>query len=32
MWIDEVAYRPAVVKVTMPLPRWWRCDLARLSM
>ena len=30
--VDEVAYRPAVVKLTMGLPRWWRCDLAKLSM
>jgi hypothetical protein len=30
--VDEVAYRPAVVKLTLGLPRWWRCDLAKLSM
>jgi hypothetical protein len=30
--VDQLAYRPAVVKLTMPLPRWWRCDLAKLSM
>ncbi|MGH7746456.1 MAG: hypothetical protein ACREQ5_17105 [Candidatus Dormibacteria bacterium] len=30
--VDEVAYRPAVVKTTLRLPRWWRCDLARLSV
>jgi hypothetical protein len=30
--VDEVAYRPAVVRLTMPLPRWWRCELAQLSM
>ena len=30
--VDYVAYRPAVVKLTSPLPRWWRCDLARLSI
>lgn len=29
--VDEVAYRPAVVKATERLPRWWRCDLAKLS-
>jgi hypothetical protein len=29
--VDEVAYRPAVVKLTLRLPRWWRCDLARLA-
>jgi hypothetical protein len=32
MWIDEVAYRPAVIKATERLPRWWQCELARLSM
>src|SRR4051794_33226606 len=30
--VDAVAYRPVVVRLTLPLPRWWRCDLARLSM
>jgi hypothetical protein len=30
--VDGVAYRPAVVRLTLRLPRWWRCDLARLSM
>jgi hypothetical protein len=30
--LDEVLYRPAVVKVFSWLPRWWMCDLARLSM
>jgi len=30
--VDEVAYRPAVVKATLWLPRWWHCDLARLSV
>ena len=30
-WIDEVAYRPAVVKLTLPLPRWWNCQLADLA-
>ncbi len=30
--IDTVAYAPAVVKLTSRLPRWWRCDLARLSV
>lgn len=32
-WVDErldaVLYRPAVVRATRRLPRWWRCDLAR---
>jgi hypothetical protein len=31
-WVDDVAYRPAVVKATLWLPRWWGCELARLSM
>ncbi|HEY7281145.1 MAG TPA: hypothetical protein VID47_06065 [Actinomycetota bacterium] len=30
--VDEVLYRPAFVKVGMPLPRWWNCELARLSV
>ncbi len=30
--VDDIAYRPAVVRLALPLPRWWRCDLARLSM
>jgi len=30
--VDKVAYRPAVVRLTRRLPRWWRCELARLSM
>jgi hypothetical protein len=30
--VDGVAYRPAVVRATMFLPRWWRCKLARLSV
>jgi hypothetical protein len=30
--VDDVAYRPAVVRLTMPLPRWWNCELAHLSM
>jgi hypothetical protein len=30
--VDDVAYRPAVIRLTLPLPRWWRCELARLSM
>jgi hypothetical protein len=29
--VDAVAYRPAVVKATKPLPRWWRCELAKLA-
>ena len=30
--LDEVLYRPAVVKAFVWLPRWWLCDLARLSI
>jgi hypothetical protein len=30
--IDGVVYRPAVVKLGMPMPRWWNCELARLSV
>lgn len=30
--VDEVAYRPVVIRLTLPIPRWWRCDLAHLSM
>jgi hypothetical protein len=30
--LDEVLYRPAVVKAFMWLPRWWRCDLAKASI
>jgi hypothetical protein len=30
--VDAVAYRPAVVRLSLPLPRWWSCQLARLSM
>ncbi len=30
--LDELLYRPAVVKAFMWLPRWWSCDLAKLSM
>ena len=29
--IDWVLYRPAIVKAFLWLPRWWQCDLARLS-
>jgi hypothetical protein len=31
-WVDDVAYRPAVVKLTIHFPRWWSCDLTRLSI
>jgi hypothetical protein len=24
--------RPAIVRLTLGLPRWWRCELAHLSM
>jgi hypothetical protein len=30
--LDEVLYRPAVVKAFMWVPRWWLCDLAKFSM
>ena len=30
--VDAIAYRPAVVKAFAWVPRWWRCDLARLSI
>jgi hypothetical protein len=30
--LDEVLYRPAVVKAFAWLPRWWLCDLAKLSI
>jgi hypothetical protein len=31
-WLDQLLYRPAVVKLFTWLPRWWLCDLARLSI
>ena len=30
--VDEVLYRPAVVKAFAWLPRWYLCDLAKLSL
>lgn len=30
--LDAVLYRPAVVKAFIWLPRWWLCDLAKLSI
>jgi hypothetical protein len=30
--VDTFAYAPAVVKLTSRLPRWWCCELARLSV
>jgi hypothetical protein len=30
--IDAMAYRPAVVRLTLRLPSWWQCQLAHLSM
>ncbi len=30
--IDELVYRPAVVRMFLWLPRWWLCDLAKLSI
>jgi hypothetical protein len=31
MLVDAVAYRPAIVKLTIWLPRWWNCDFVRLQ-
>jgi len=25
--VDEVLYRPAIVKAFIKLPRWWQCDV-----
>ena len=30
--IDWLLYRPAVVKAFLWVPRWWQCDLAKLSV
>jgi hypothetical protein len=30
--LDQLVYRPAVVKLFSWLPRWWLCDLAQASM
>lgn len=30
--VDEVLYRPLVVRLFVWAPRWWLCDLARFSM
>jgi hypothetical protein len=30
--LDTVLYRPAVVRAFRWLPRWWLCDLAKVSM
>ena len=30
--LDELLYRPAIVKAFMWVPRWWLCDLAKFSM
>ena len=30
--VDWFAYRPAIVRLFMFLPRWWNCELARLSI
>jgi hypothetical protein len=29
--LDEVLYRPVVVKALVWVPRWWLCDLAKFS-
>ena len=31
-WIDAVAYRPVVMKLTGSIPRWWHCQLGQLSV
>lgn len=31
-WIDLLAYRPAIVKLSIWLPQWWHCQLSHLSM
>jgi len=30
--VDDVVYRPAIVRLTLRLPRWWRCELGQLSV
>jgi hypothetical protein len=30
--LDDFVYRPAIVRVGLPLPRWWNCELAKLSI
>jgi len=30
--LDQLLYRPAVVRLFSWLPRWWLCDVARVSM
>ncbi len=30
--LDQVLYRPAVVRAFLWVPRWWLCDLAKLSI
>ncbi len=30
--LDQVLYRPAVVRAFRWVPRWWLCDLAKLSI
>lgn len=30
--VDAVAYRPVVIRLTEPLPRWWSCGLTDISM
>ena len=29
--VDWLVYRPAVVRLFVFLPRWWNCNLVRLS-
>ncbi len=30
--LDQLLYRPAVVRLFSWLPRWWLCDVGRVSM
>src|SRR4051812_9112390 len=30
--LDEVLYHPLTIQATRRLPRWWRCDLARIAI
>lgn len=31
VFVDELLYRPAAVRLGLSLPRWWNCNLARVS-
>ncbi len=30
--LDKLLYRPAIVKAFVWIPRWWLCDMAKLSI